>query len=132
MTDRIDVDEADLGEGTVVLAPDASILGAIGRGHTLASALADLIDNSIDAGATRVSIRFVTHNAVVRSIRIRDDGCGMTVAQLERAMTLGGGGEHSGSDQGLPCRTEGSVAQSGPHPDRLLNHGVLTCCGNAA
>jgi RNA polymerase sigma factor (sigma-70 family) len=100
MTDRIDVDEADLGEGTVVLAPDASILGAIGRGHTLASALADLIDNSIDAGATRVSIRFVTQNAVVRSIRIRDDGCGMTTSQLERAMALGGGGDHSGSDQG--------------------------------
>ncbi|HEY9309230.1 MAG TPA: sigma-70 family RNA polymerase sigma factor [Microbacterium sp.] len=100
MTDRIEVDGADLGEGTVVLAPDASILGAIGRGHTLASALADLIDNSIDAGATRVSIRFVTNNAVVRSMRIRDDGCGMTVAQLERAMTLGGGSDHSGSDHG--------------------------------
>lgn len=100
MTDRIDVDAADPGDETVVLAPDASILGALGRGHTLASALADLIDNSIDAGATRVSIRFVTHNAVVRSIRIRDDGCGMTLAQLERAMTLGGGTEHSGSDQG--------------------------------
>ncbi|MFL0410882.1 sigma-70 family RNA polymerase sigma factor [Microbacterium paludicola] len=100
MTDRIDVDEADLSERTVVLAPDASILGAIGRGHTLASALADLIDNSIDAGATRVSIRFVTRNAVVRSIRIRDDGCGMTIEQLERAMTLGGGSDHSGSDHG--------------------------------
>ena len=100
MTDRVEVDGADRGEGTVVLVPDASILGAIGRGHTLASALADLIDNSIDAGATRVSIRFVTLNAVVRSVRIRDDGCGMTLAQLERAMTLGGGSEHSGSDQG--------------------------------
>lgn len=100
MTDRIDVDGVDQDEGTVVLVPDASILGAIGRGHTLASALADLIDNSIDAGASRVSIRFVTHNAVVTSIRIRDDGCGMTLAQLERAMTLGGGSEHSASDQG--------------------------------
>ncbi|WP_173024311.1 sigma-70 family RNA polymerase sigma factor [Microbacterium oryzae] len=100
MTDRINADEADQGGGTVLLAPDASILGAIGRGHTLASALADLVDNSIDAGATRVSIRFVTHNAVVRSIRIRDDGCGMTFAQLKRAMTLGGGSDHSGSDHG--------------------------------
>lgn len=100
MTDHIEVDGSDLGEGTVALAPDASILGAIGRGHTLASALADLIDNSIDAGASRVSIRFVTQNALVRSVRIRDDGCGMTAAQLERAMTLGGGSEHSGSDLG--------------------------------
>lgn len=100
MTDRIDVDEAGQEEATVVLAPDASILSAIGRGHTLASAVADLIDNSVDAGATSVSVRFVTHNAVVRSVRIRDDGCGMTVEQLERAMTLGAGSEHSGSDQG--------------------------------
>jgi len=100
MTDRIDVDGAALGEDTVVLAPDASVLGAIGRGHTLASALADLIDNSIDAGATRVSIRFVTRNGAVRSIRIRDDGCGMTFAQLERAMALGGGSEHTTTDQG--------------------------------
>ncbi|MEJ1155142.1 sigma-70 family RNA polymerase sigma factor [Microbacterium marmarense] len=100
MTDHIEVDGADLGEDTVILEPDASILGAIGRGHTLTSALADLIDNSIDAGATRVSVRFVTKNAAVRAVRIRDDGCGMTISQLERAMTLGGGSEHSGSDQG--------------------------------
>ena len=100
MTDPVDVAEDEPGEGMVILKPDASILGAIGRGHTLASAVADLIDNSIDAGATRVSIRFATQNATVRSIRIRDDGCGMTVAQMERAMTLGGGSEHSSSDQG--------------------------------
>lgn len=74
---------------TVVLRPDASILSAVGRGHTLASAIADLIDNSIDAGANTVNIHFVVKNSMIRSIRISDDGCGMTRAQLTDAMTLG-------------------------------------------
>lgn len=74
---------------TIELRPDASILDALGRGHTLASALADLIDNSIDAGASRIGIRFVTKRSVVRSVRISDDGCGMTAMQLESAMSLG-------------------------------------------
>lgn len=77
------------GARTVELPPDASILDAVGRGHTLASALADLIDNSVDAGASRVSIRFVTKRSTIRSIRISDDGCGMNAQQLERAMALG-------------------------------------------
>ncbi|MBD3752083.1 MAG: sigma-70 family RNA polymerase sigma factor [Micrococcales bacterium] len=100
MTDGITDDGAPISEDSIVLAPDASILSALGRGHTLASALADLIDNSIDAGATRVGIRFVTHNATVRSIRILDDGCGMTAEQLERAMTLGRGSDHASTDLG--------------------------------
>lgn len=74
---------------SVELRSDASVLDAIGRGHTLASALADIIDNSIDAGAERVGIRFVTRSSVVRSVRIVDDGCGMTAEQLEGAMSLG-------------------------------------------
>ncbi|WP_298863512.1 sigma-70 family RNA polymerase sigma factor [uncultured Microbacterium sp.] len=74
---------------SVELRPDASILDAIGRGHTLSSALADLIDNSIDAGASEVGIRFVTKHSTVRAIRIIDDGCGMTAEQLESAMSLG-------------------------------------------
>lgn len=82
------------GSRSVELRTDASVLDAIGRGHTLASALADLIDNSLDAGANRVGIRFVTRNAVVRSIRLTDDGCGMTAEQLEGAMSLGRRHEH--------------------------------------
>lgn len=88
MSDSV-IDPAVVPHETVELRPDASILDAIGRGHTLASALADLIDNSIDAGASRVGIRFVTKNGMVRSVRVADDGCGMTAQQLEGAMALG-------------------------------------------
>lgn len=89
MTDPTVDPAAPQGTRSVELRPDASVLDAVGRGHTLASALADLIDNSIDAGATEVSIQFVVKDSSIRSIRIRDDGCGMTAAQLENALALG-------------------------------------------
>lgn len=74
---------------TVRLEPDPSVLSAIGRGHSLHSALADIVDNSIDHKASRISIRFMVEMSYVRSIRIADDGVGMGEAQLLDAMTLG-------------------------------------------
>lgn len=71
------------------LEPDPSVLGAIGRSHSLASAIADLVDNSIDAGAERIGIRFIVRNAEVVGLRVSDDGTGMTESQLMEAMTLG-------------------------------------------
>ncbi|WP_108249959.1 sigma-70 family RNA polymerase sigma factor [Planctomonas deserti] len=71
------------------LEPDPSVLGAIGRSHSLGSAIADLVDNSIDAGAERIGIRFLVRNAEVVGLRISDDGTGMTESQLMDAMTLG-------------------------------------------
>lgn len=45
--------------GSKVVPPDPSITSAIGRHHTLATAVADLVDNSIDFGATHVLVRFL-------------------------------------------------------------------------
>lgn len=73
----------------VTLEPDPSILNAIGRGHTLASAIADIIDNSLDAGAERINVRFLVRRDEVVGLRIRDDGRGMSSSQLQDAMTLG-------------------------------------------
>jgi DNA gyrase/topoisomerase IV subunit B len=42
----------------------------------LESGLADLIDNSIDAGATKVRIRFTADRGRLRSIVVLDDGRG--------------------------------------------------------
>ncbi len=59
-----------------------------GLGYSVPTALADIIDNSIAAGASSVDIEF--HWEGVRSwIAITDDGCGMGDAELERAMCLG-------------------------------------------
>ena len=73
----------------VNLEPDSSLLNALGSSHSLASALADLVDNSIDAGAESISITFLVTNGYVRGLRLRDNGDGMTEDQLLSAMTLG-------------------------------------------
>lgn len=59
-----------------------------GLGYSAATAIADLIDNSISAGASRVDLSFHWAGAYSH-IRILDDGRGMTDAELDRAMRLG-------------------------------------------
>ncbi|GAA4162735.1 hypothetical protein GCM10022286_22120 [Gryllotalpicola daejeonensis] len=82
------------------LAPDPSILSAIGAGHDLASAMADLIDNSIDKGATRFLARFVTDDNKLIGVRMHDDGVGMSASQLAKAMQLGARRDYAGTDHG--------------------------------
>lgn len=59
-----------------------------GLGYSTATALADIVDNSIAAGATHVDLQF-SWQAGTAVISALDDGCGMADAELERAMTLG-------------------------------------------
>lgn len=59
-----------------------------GLGYSTAAALADIVDNSISAGASNVDIGFVWADAESR-ITVLDDGCGMDDAGLESAMRLG-------------------------------------------
>lgn len=57
-------------------------------GYSLKTALADIIDNSISAGAG--SIRLVVDSiSNAPSVIIADDGCGMTECELLEAMRLG-------------------------------------------
>ena len=59
-----------------------------GLGYSTATALADLVDNSIAAGAGCVDLRFVWEGSDSHII-IQDDGRGMDDAGLDRAMRLG-------------------------------------------
>jgi hypothetical protein len=59
-----------------------------GLGYTPATALADLIDNSISAGASAVGIHF-EWNGPESWIRVVDDGAGMDDGALEAGMRLG-------------------------------------------
>jgi len=59
-----------------------------GLGYSPATALADIIDNSIAAGAATVDITF-HWDGPDSHISVLDDGCGMTDAELEKAMRLG-------------------------------------------
>lgn len=78
------------------LQPEARsmILSYRSFGYSLESALADIIDNSITAGATevRISTEFVGEDT---AITITDDGCGMSCEELLEAMKLGCLPEHS-------------------------------------
>ena len=53
--------------------------------YDLASALADLIDNSIQARASKISISFVPEDDDV-IVKVRDNGCGMSKEELIKAM----------------------------------------------
>lgn len=55
-------------------------------GYELADALADLIDNSLDARATRVEITFHRDDTRILAVTIADNGHGMTDPALREAM----------------------------------------------
>lgn len=59
-----------------------------GLGYSTATALADLIDNSIAAGAKTIHLRFLWAGPA-SAIHILDDGDGMDAGELDRAMRLG-------------------------------------------
>ena len=59
-----------------------------GLGYSTGAALADIIDNSISAGAKNISLKFIW-NDLGSSILVIDDGDGMSDAELELAMRLG-------------------------------------------
>jgi len=59
-----------------------------GLGYSTATALADIIDNSISARASRVDIGFAWAEAL-STVTILDDGDGMDDAELDVAMRLG-------------------------------------------
>ena len=69
-------------------------------GHRLPSAVADLVDNSISAGATEIDIQFPNPNQGGRWMCIRDNGKGMSPNELRDAMRVGNQRLYGGSDLG--------------------------------
>ena len=59
-------------------------------GYSLESAVADIIDNSISASATRIDISFGWENEESPWLAILDNGDGMSESELVNAMRLGG------------------------------------------
>lgn len=102
-----------------------------GLGYTTETALADVVDNSISAGATRIEIDF--HWQQDQSwIRVSDDGSGMTDAELESAMRLGDRNPlHHRSESDLGRFGLGLKTASFSQARRLtvssLKNGVVSC-----
>lgn len=84
----------------VTLPPDPRLLNSLGRNHDLASALADLVDNSIDATAQHVRIRFVRRQDRLIRLYVIDDGRGIGENDINTAMTIGGSREYGERDLG--------------------------------
>lgn len=102
-----------------------------GLGYTTASALADIIDNSIGANATTVQIQF-RWQGTTSTVSVIDNGDGMTDAELERAMRLG---DRSPLDQraptdlgrfGIGLKTA-SFSQCRRLTVASIKHGTISC-----
>ena len=83
-----------------ILEPDPGLVKSLGAHHSLQSAVADLVDNSIDAGATRVLIRFEVDGGHPVALTVIDDGCGMNGLQADDAMRLGRQRDYASDSQG--------------------------------
>ena len=81
-------------------AADPSLTRAIGLHHTLPTAIADLVDNSLDAGAKHVLIRFVREGTRIVGLRIIDDGKGMSSDTMDAAMAYGSARRYEAGDLG--------------------------------
>ena len=66
-------------------------------GYEFPHAVADLIDNSVTAGATRVDVTIASEGPD-SWVRIADDGVGMSAAAISEAMRLGSGGRIYATD----------------------------------
>ncbi|WP_318203326.1 ATP-binding protein [Streptomyces sp. SCL15-4] len=77
--------------GTKRLPPDGRYMEALSsQGYGFEAAIADLVDNSIDAGAANVVIHFLRDGDQLVSLVLVDDGKGMSEDELDVAMTVGG------------------------------------------
>jgi hypothetical protein len=86
--------------GSKMVPPDPSITSAIGRHHTLQTAIADLVDNSIDFGATHVLVRFLVEGARPVGLQVIDNGLGMDSVAIDDAMTYAKKRQYNGHDLG--------------------------------
>jgi hypothetical protein len=83
-----------------ILEPDPGLIKSLGAHHTLESAVADLVDNSLDAGANRVVVRFETDGPQPTGLVVIDNGRGMSGEQADEAMRLGRQRDYSTGEQG--------------------------------
>lgn len=86
--------------GEIRLTPDSGLVTSLGTKHTLESAIADLVDNSLDAGATQVFIRLLTKKGYLFQVETIDNGHGMSGPEADRALTIGHRRDYSSGDLG--------------------------------
>ena len=75
-------------------------MDAIGHNYEFETAVADLVDNSVDAGARTVLARFIRESEAITGFVLVDDGRGIAADELVSAMTLGGDREYGDNSLG--------------------------------
>lgn len=85
---------------SVHLPPEPRFFDAIGHNYNFETAVADLVDNSIDAGARTVLARFITMSGAPTGFALVDDGRGIPPDRIKTAMTLGGTRDYGGDSLG--------------------------------
>ncbi|GAA2229038.1 hypothetical protein GCM10010232_14010 [Streptomyces amakusaensis] len=88
--------------GSKHLPPDARYMEALSsQGYGFEVAIADLVDNSVDAGAKDVVIHFLRDGDQLVSLLVVDDGKGMDEEALDVAMTVGGRRDYASDALGM-------------------------------
>lgn len=85
---------------SVHLPPAPRFMDAIGHNYGFETAVADLVDNSVDAGAQTVLARFIRESGTITGFALVDDGHGIAPDKLMSAMTLGGAREYGDNSLG--------------------------------
>ncbi|MFF2044330.1 ATP-binding protein [Kitasatospora sp. NPDC058170] len=89
-------------DGSKSLPPSPRYVEALAsQGYSFEAAVADLIDNSIDAGAERVAVVFLRDGDRLSSLLIVDDGQGMDDCALDTAMTIAGQERYAAAALGM-------------------------------
>ncbi|WP_075024305.1 ATP-binding protein [Actinomadura madurae] len=88
--------------GSTYLPPDAGYAKALtNQGYGFEAAVADLVDNSIDADADAVVVHFLRDKDRILSLLVLDNGRGMDEATLDSAMTVGHQRDYDGRALGM-------------------------------
>jgi hypothetical protein len=89
-------------EKLITLKPDPRVAEVLTRNpYPLPDAIAELVDNSLDASATTVLIRFLRNAQKVLSIQVIDNGLGIKTEEFDNAMQFGYRNPHKLEDIGM-------------------------------